>query len=458
MSTRCRVLIGGFGAPGHRDLDFGRHLVAYLQPFSWPEGVVVEDLSYAAHLVLHRMQELRPPKLVLVGAVASGADSPGSVRRRVVRAAAADAADAADAHDRLAASMGGAVGLDHTLAVLGQWGGLPADTVVLEVEPADCAFGAGFSEALSSSFDGVLEAVRAELGETGPPSLDLDPVIETPAPAAPAAPPGGSGTGPGGPAPLESLRDFAARRRDARDQDRFRGAPLPSVPGLEVAARSRPWGMGLRGGADWHDVVALDGGWVVAVVGSVPGRGMEAVAVKADVAAAARASALLAGPSPARIVENLDRFVAAGGLGRGATVACVALHPAARELRLCSAGECPPLVAGRGFLHDDFTEPLGGGGQGQGRLERAVEVPPGSTVVLFTDGLVESPARPLALGLLELEEAARRPVAGPDELCDHLLAACVNRHRREDDVTLLALRTSPYRGGHDRERDPHPPC
>ena len=446
-STRCRTLVGSFGVPGQRDLDVGRHLVAYLEPYRWPEGVVVEDLSFSAHLVLHRLQELRPAKLVLVGAVASGKARPGTVRRRFVPAV---GADRGDPHEELAASLGGAVGLEHTLAVLSQWGGLPSETVVLEVEPADCGFGAGFSDALAASFDAILEAVQAEVGEADPPTIDPEPVT-MPA-AEPAAVPVSEALG--------QLRDFARRRREARDEDRHRGAPLPDVPGLEAAVRSRPWGMGLQGGSDWFDVVPLPGGWVVAVVGEVPGRGMEAVGAKADLAAAARASALLAGPAPARVVENLDRFVSSGGDdGKGATVACIALHVPSGDLRLCSAGHCPPVVVEEGagrLLHEAFTEPLGGpGGHERGQL--TARAGPGATVLLYSDGLVESPVRPLALGLIDLEEAVGRSSGTLDALCDGVLAACVNRHRREDDVTLLALRRSPYRGRHDRERHLSPP-
>ena len=79
--TPCRALIAGFGRPGMRDLDFGRKVVEYLQQLTWPEGVVVEDLSCSAPLVLDRLQELRPAKVVLLGAVARDLDPPATLRR-----------------------------------------------------------------------------------------------------------------------------------------------------------------------------------------------------------------------------------------------------------------------------------------------------------------------------------------------------------------------------------------
>lgn len=67
-----RVLIGGVGLPWRRDLDLGRLLIAEMESADWPEGVVVEDLSYSAHRVMHTLQALKPDKLVLVGATSKG--------------------------------------------------------------------------------------------------------------------------------------------------------------------------------------------------------------------------------------------------------------------------------------------------------------------------------------------------------------------------------------------------
>src|SRR5919199_2704968 len=65
----ARVLVGGIGLPWLRDLDFGTQFVRRVEDQEWPPDVIVEDLSYAAHRVLHRLQELRPEKVVLVGAM-----------------------------------------------------------------------------------------------------------------------------------------------------------------------------------------------------------------------------------------------------------------------------------------------------------------------------------------------------------------------------------------------------
>ena len=127
-TTPCRALVGGFGRPGMRDLDFGRQVIECLEQLDWPGDVVVEDLSCSAPLVLHRLQELRPAKVVLVGAVARDFDPPATIRRYTVDLA-------PPAPDELCRSVEesamGLVYLDHTLAMARHWGGLPADTVVI---------------------------------------------------------------------------------------------------------------------------------------------------------------------------------------------------------------------------------------------------------------------------------------------------------------------------------------
>src|SRR5919199_72322 len=76
-----RILVGGIGLPWLRDLDFGTQFIRRIEGEEWPEGVTVEDLSYSAHRVLHRLQELRPHKVVLVGAMPRDVDPAGTIRR-----------------------------------------------------------------------------------------------------------------------------------------------------------------------------------------------------------------------------------------------------------------------------------------------------------------------------------------------------------------------------------------
>ena len=155
------TLVGGIGLPWLRDLDFGTNWLARAASLEWPDDVVLEDLSYAAHRVMHRLQELRPSRVVLVGCMPRGAGPPGTIRRYALSEMAEP--DPADVHERLAEAVGGIVDLDHTLAVCRYWGCLPADTVVIEVEPAESQFGWGFSPPVEDAVAGVLDMVRREV-------------------------------------------------------------------------------------------------------------------------------------------------------------------------------------------------------------------------------------------------------------------------------------------------------
>lgn len=152
--------MGGVGLPWLRDLDFGTQFVRRVADMEWDDGVMIEDLSYAAHRVLHTLQALRPDKVVLVGAMPRETDPPGTIRRYVLDLTAPDDQEVID---RLGEAAGGIIDLEHTLAVVRYWKGFPEDTVVIEVEPADKSFGLGFSEEVEAAVDEVLAMVREEV-------------------------------------------------------------------------------------------------------------------------------------------------------------------------------------------------------------------------------------------------------------------------------------------------------
>ncbi|MGH9182689.1 MAG: hydrogenase maturation protease [Acidimicrobiales bacterium] len=160
-SPSAHVLVGGIGLPWLRDLDFGTQFIRRVEGLEWPPHVVVEDLSYAANRVLHRLEELRPNKVVLVGAMPREEDPPGTVRRYPLDLT---PPPADEVHERLGEAVGGIIDLDHTLAVVRHWGAFPTDTVVIEVEPEDRSFGLGFSDAVEAAVEPVLALVREEVG------------------------------------------------------------------------------------------------------------------------------------------------------------------------------------------------------------------------------------------------------------------------------------------------------
>lgn len=110
----------GFGVPGLRDLDFGRNFVSYSEHLDWPEDVVVEEIPSSALLVLHRLQELRPDKLVIVVATSRGPDQPGTVRRYHL----VDPSAVGVRH-HTADAPASPVDLHHSLALARQWGRCP---------------------------------------------------------------------------------------------------------------------------------------------------------------------------------------------------------------------------------------------------------------------------------------------------------------------------------------------
>jgi hydrogenase maturation protease len=158
-------LVGGFGLPWQRDLDFGSRFVCCVEDYDWPEGVVVEDLSHSALLVLDRLRELQPSKLILVASHPRGEDTPGTLRRYVIDP---EPPPPEEVHGHLVEAVSGAIDLEQTLAVARYWRALPSQSVILEVEPRDTHLGPGLSEEVASSVDRVLAAMGEELGTAAP--------------------------------------------------------------------------------------------------------------------------------------------------------------------------------------------------------------------------------------------------------------------------------------------------
>ena len=127
------ILVGGIGLPWLRDLDFGTQWVNRLAGEQWGDDVLLEDLSYAAHRVMHRLQELTPDRVILVGAMPREVDPPGTIRRYQLDLT---VPPLDEVHDRLTEAVGGIIDLDHTLAVVRWAHAFPVDTVVIEIEPA----------------------------------------------------------------------------------------------------------------------------------------------------------------------------------------------------------------------------------------------------------------------------------------------------------------------------------
>ena len=255
-----------------------------------------------------------------------------------------------------------------------------------------------------------------------------------------------------------SLLQLAADRaalaiEHARSYERERGVvetlqrslipeQLPRLPGLEMAARYQPGGPRADVGGDWYDAIALEGGQVGLAMGDVVGHGLEAASLMGQLRNALRAYALEEHP-PGIVVEKLDTLVQSLEQGRMATLLYLVVDADLSSATFASAGHLPPLLVGPDgearFVEEAASVPLGvmPGGYDEAR----VDIEPGSTLVLYTDGLVEDRGEPIDDGLERLRRAV---VDGPDEpeaMCDHVLAAMGRTDRASDDVAMFVLRT-----------------
>jgi PAS domain S-box-containing protein len=220
---------------------------------------------------------------------------------------------------------------------------------------------------------------------------------------------------------------------------------LPQVPGLLTAARYMPGGPGADVGGDWYDAVSLDGGRLGIAMGDVVGHGIGAAALMGQLRNALRAYAL-DGNSPAQVVEKLDRLVQNLEAGRMATLLYMVIAPDLGSVEFASAGHLPPLVLGPDgkavYLEGGRTLPLGVMPSAE-YPQADAELEPGSTIVLYTDGLVEERGASIDRGLEALKDAVVGGPIEPEALCDHIVSSLLADRPATDDIAVLTVRTEP---------------
>jgi PAS domain S-box-containing protein len=220
---------------------------------------------------------------------------------------------------------------------------------------------------------------------------------------------------------------------------------LPQVPGLLTAARYMPGGPGADVGGDWYDAISLDGGRLGIAMGDVVGHGIGAAALMGQLRNALRAYAL-DGNSPAQVVEKLDRLVQNLEAGRMATLVYMVIAPDLGSVEFSSAGHLPPLVLGPDgvarYLEGGRTLPLGVMPSAE-YPQADAELEPGSTIVLYTDGLVEERGASIDRGLDALKEAVSGGPTEPEALCDHIVSVLLAERAATDDIAVLTVRTVP---------------
>jgi serine phosphatase RsbU (regulator of sigma subunit)/anti-sigma regulatory factor (Ser/Thr protein kinase) len=223
---------------------------------------------------------------------------------------------------------------------------------------------------------------------------------------------------------------------------------LPEIPGVVAEYRYSAGGDGEVGG-DWFEIIPLAGGRVGMAIGDVVGRGLPAAKMMGHLRPALRAYAL-EGEPPARVAELMAHFVRTLDRDQMSTCVYAVLDPATGELRCANAGHPPPLVLSEdgeaAFLAGKPGLPLGVTADYE-YPELRTTLAPGSTLLLYTDGLVEKRGEPLDAGLERFREVVAGAPGEPlQRLCEHVLDTLV-QEAPGDDVALLALRVLAPDGG-----------
>ena len=235
----------------------------------------------------------------------------------------------------------------------------------------------------------------------------------------------------------------------------LRPQTLPRVPGVELAARYIT-GTGYVGG-DWYDVFPMPGGKRLGlVIGDVAGSGLPAAVIMGRMRSALRAY-VLETDDPSVALRKLDRkiqyFEPEDAM---ATVQYSVYEPSSGRLVMSSAGHLPPVLAAPGeeprVLEFDVDLPIGVADDPP-RRSTVVELPPGSMLCCYTDGLVERRGEVLDTGIGLLARALGKaatavrggspPVPAPEMACAAVMRALLSRAPARDDVALLMLYRSP---------------
>jgi len=219
---------------------------------------------------------------------------------------------------------------------------------------------------------------------------------------------------------------------------------LPALDGVEVAARYVPGTIGVAVGGDWYDVFELPDGWIGIAVGDVVGHGVRAAATMGRLRHVLRAYAV-EGFGPAQALGRLNALACESSDETFATVVYALVSPTRARVRLASAGHPPVLVRGPdGAVHQaegGRSLPVGATPDAT-YSEVELRLEPGSTLVLYTDGLVERRTESIDVGIERLVRLIEETSGPLDELADRIVAQLEDTDHT-DDVALLAVQLEP---------------
>ncbi|MGI5440954.1 PP2C family protein-serine/threonine phosphatase [Streptomyces shenzhenensis] len=243
---------------------------------------------------------------------------------------------------------------------------------------------------------------------------------------------------------IDNVRLFEQVRAGSEQFQRLLLPTLPDLP-FDAAAIYRPAAEPNRLGGDWYDAILLPDGAVAIVIGDVVGHDLQAAAAMASTRNMLRALLFERCTPPSACLAQLDRTLESITDNPVTTTSLARVEPAgpAWRLRWSTAGHIPPLLISPGgraeFLFAEPGLPLNVNSR-QPRPDHTRPLPPGATVVFFTDGLIEHPAHPVDESLDELAVLATAHAALP--LRD-FVQTLADQHPSDghDDMAILALRT-----------------
>ncbi|MFF9089706.1 SpoIIE family protein phosphatase [Streptomyces sp. NPDC014991] len=244
---------------------------------------------------------------------------------------------------------------------------------------------------------------------------------------------------------LDNARLYQRQRKVAETMQNHLLPQMPRVPGLQMTVRYLPAPDGSHVGGDWYDAFTLSDGATALVIGDVVGHDLEAAAGMAQLRNMLRAYAWSHAEPPSRIVGRLDEAMMPI---TDVTMATLVMARVVRDgggdwvLSWTNAGHPPPLLVTRDGLASYLTDGHGlllGTGVNAARPDASVLLPPGSTLLLYTDGMVEAPGQTLDDGLDRLRQhAAALAHRSLESFTDELLRRV--HPPGLDDVALLAVR------------------
>ncbi|WP_424187391.1 ATP-binding SpoIIE family protein phosphatase [Actinokineospora sp. G85] len=237
---------------------------------------------------------------------------------------------------------------------------------------------------------------------------------------------------------LDNARLFNREANMARELSRAMLPEAPRVPGLDIVTRYLPAATGSKIGGDWFDVLALPSGSTAFVIGDVVGHGVAAATVMGQVRTAIRSYALLE-MNPPELLGNVSQLVSA--LPEATFVTCFyAVHdPSAERLVYANAGHLPAVLVrpdgGVEQIGEAMAQPLGIGHEFPAAHTGFAA---GCDLVLYTDGLVESRSRDLAVGIEWLVRglSGMRAALDTGAACDQLIADLTGG-AHDDDIALI---------------------